>query len=121
VVVREGTNARHLSAADFPQPPDWLVCDASFISLELVLPAVLAAARSGAQLVCLIKPQFEVGRARVGKKGVVKDPALHAEVCDRIAGFLQGLGWRVQGIVPSPVPGPEGNLEFLLSARKEPL
>lgn len=118
VVVHEKTNARHLDRGRIPEPVDLVVCDASFIGLETVLPAALALARSGAWLVALIKPQFEVGAARVGKGGVVRDPALHAEVCDRIAAWLPAQGWQVAGIVESPILGPEGNKEFLVAARK---
>lgn len=118
VVVLERTNARHLTAAEIPEPADMVVCDASFIGLETVLPAALGLAKSGAALVALIKPQFEVGPTRVGKGGVVRDPALHEEVCARIAQWLPALGWTVLGIDPSPLLGPEGNREFLVAARK---
>jgi 23S rRNA (cytidine1920-2'-O)/16S rRNA (cytidine1409-2'-O)-methyltransferase len=118
VVVLERTNARRLTAAEITDAPGFVVCDASFIGLEAVLPAVLALARTGATLVALIKPQFEVGPARVGKGGVVRDPALHQEVCTRIAAWLPGQGWDVLGIEPSPILGPEGNREFLVAARK---
>jgi 23S rRNA (cytidine1920-2'-O)/16S rRNA (cytidine1409-2'-O)-methyltransferase len=118
VVVMEKTNARHLDRALVPDPIDLVVCDASFIGLEVVLPAALALAKSGAHLVALIKPQFEVGKDRVGKKGVVSDPALHQEVCDRIAAWVADMpGWSVLGIVESPIKGPEGNVEFLIGAR----
>lgn len=118
VVVLEKTNARHLSAAQMPEAPDLVVCDASFIGLETVLPAALALAKSGAALVALIKPQFEVGKGRVGKGGVVRDPVLHEEVCARIAAWLPAQGWPVLGVTPSPIRGPEGNVEFLIAARK---
>lgn len=118
VVVLEKTNARHLNSALIPDPIDIVVCDASFIGLETVLPAALALAKPGAHLMALIKPQFEVGRDRVGKKGVVSDPALHKEVCDRIAAWVAGMpGWTVLGIVESPIKGPEGNIEFLIGAQ----
>lgn len=120
VVVLEKTNARHLTPAEIPEPVDLVVCDASFIGLETVLPAALALARPGATLVALIKPQFEVGRGRVGKGGVVRDPALHEEVCARIAAWLPTQGWRVRGIARSPITGPEGNVEFLIAADREP-
>jgi len=117
VVVLERTNARHLST-EIPEPVDWVVCDASFIGLETVLPAALSLTRPHAVAVALIKPQFEVGPDRVGK-GVVRDPALHQEVCDRIrAWFERQPGWSVLGIVESPVLGPEGNKEFLIAACK---
>ena len=118
VVVLERTNARHLTATEIPEPADMVVCDASFIGLETVLPAALGLAKPGAALVALIKPQFEVGPARVGKGGVVRDPALHDEVCARIAQWLPTQGWTVLGIDPSPLLGPEGNREFLVAARK---
>jgi 23S rRNA (cytidine1920-2'-O)/16S rRNA (cytidine1409-2'-O)-methyltransferase len=120
VAVLERTNARHLTTDHVPEPVDIVVCDASFIGLEAVLPAALALARPGARLIALIKPQFEVGRERVGKGGVVRDPALHREVCARIREWLESQpGWRVLGLSESPVRGPEGNVEFLIAARRE--
>lgn len=118
VVVLERANARHLSRAEVPDPVDLIVCDASFIGLETVLPAALALAAPAAQLVALIKPQFEVGKGRVGKGGVVRDPLLHAEVCARIRGWLEGQGWAVLGLTESPILGPEGNKEFLIAAER---
>ena len=119
VVVIERTNARYLGRDRIPEPVDLIVCDVSFIGLETVLPAALALAAPGAHLVALIKPQFEVGRARVGKGGVVRDPALHQEVCARIESWLGGqAGWTVLGISPSPITGPKGNVEFLIAARR---
>jgi 23S rRNA (cytidine1920-2'-O)/16S rRNA (cytidine1409-2'-O)-methyltransferase len=118
VVVLERTNARHLTRAEVPEPVQLIACDASFIGLETVLPAPMALAAPGAWLVALIKPQFEVGKARVGKGGVVRDPALHAEVCERIAAWIGARpGWRVIGVTQSPIAGPEGNIEFLIAAR----
>jgi 23S rRNA (cytidine1920-2'-O)/16S rRNA (cytidine1409-2'-O)-methyltransferase len=120
VVVLERTNARHLSATEIPEPVDWVVCDASFIGLETVLPAALSLTGPNAVAVALIKPQFEVGPARVGKGGVVRDPTLHQEVCERIRGWFERQpGWSVLGIVESPITGPEGNKEFLIAATKE--
>ncbi len=120
VVVLEKTNARHLTRNEIPEPIDLLVCDASFIGLEVVLPGPLALAAPGALLVALIKPQFEVGKGRVGKGGVVREPDLHAEVCARIQAWLESLpGWRVLGIAESPITGPEGNKEFLVGAARE--
>jgi len=117
VVVLERTNARHLTAELVPEPVSLIVCDASFISLTKVLPAALALAAPGAHLVALIKPQFEVGKGRVGKGGVVRDPELHREVCDTISAWVAGLpGWRVIGLTESPIKGPEGNTEFLIGA-----
>lgn len=116
VVVLEKTNARHLTQAEIPESPGLLVCDASFIGLETLLPAPLALLRPGARAVVLIKPQFEVGRDRVGKGGVVRDPELHREVCARIlAWWTARPGWRLLGLEPSPIFGPEGNREFLLA------
>ncbi|MDH3473990.1 MAG: TlyA family RNA methyltransferase [Rhodospirillales bacterium] len=120
VVVLEKTNARHLTAAQVPEPIGLVVCDASFIGLETVLPAPLALTAPGASLVALIKPQFEVGKGRVGKGGVVRDPTLHEAVCRRIEAWLNGLpGWRVLGLTESPITGPEGNKEFLIAATRE--
>jgi 23S rRNA (cytidine1920-2'-O)/16S rRNA (cytidine1409-2'-O)-methyltransferase len=120
VVVLEKTNARHLSRAEIPEPVGAIVCDASFIGLETILPAALSLAAPGAWVIALIKPQFEVGPARVGKGGVVRDPALHEEVCARIRDWLNRRpGWAVVGITESPITGPEGNREFLIGARYE--
>ena len=119
VVVHERTNARHLTAETIPDPIGVLVCDASFIGLATLLPAPLALCVSGAWAVALIKPQFEAGRDQVGSKGVVRDPAVHAAVCERVREWWSGLpGWEVIGIAESPITGPEGNHEFLLAARK---
>jgi 23S rRNA (cytidine1920-2'-O)/16S rRNA (cytidine1409-2'-O)-methyltransferase len=119
VATLERTNARFLTAAEVPEPVGALVCDASFIGLRTVLPAGLALAASNAWLIALIKPQFEVGRGQVGKKGVVRDPELHRRVCDEIAAWLSTqTSWRVNGLTPSPITGPEGNVEFLIGAEK---
>ena len=119
VIVLERTNGRNLTAAQVPDPIDLLVCDASFIGLDVVLPASLALAAPGAQLIALIKPQFEVGKGQVGKGGVVRDPALHQAVCARIAAWLDGLAdWTVLGLSESPITGPQGNKEFLIAARR---
>lgn len=115
VVVLEKTNARHITPEQIPEPIDLIVCDASFIGLQTVLPAVLKLAAPGAHLIALIKPQFEVGKDQVGKGGVVRDPELHNQVCEKIENWLGGLeGWKVLGITPSPIKGPEGNVEFLI-------
>jgi len=120
VVVLEATNARHLSTAEIPEAPGMIVCDASFIGLRTVLPAALGLAAPGCVLVALIKPQFEAGRDRVGKGGVVRDPALHAEICDDIRAWLdKRAGWIVLGVTESPITGPAGNIEFLIAARLE--
>jgi 23S rRNA (cytidine1920-2'-O)/16S rRNA (cytidine1409-2'-O)-methyltransferase len=119
VVVLERCNARHLTRAEVPEPPALVVCDASFIGIETILPAALALAAPNAGLIALIKPQFEVGKGRVGKGGVVRDPALHEEVCSRIAAWLAGqAGWSVLGLTESPLRGPDGNVEFLIAARR---
>jgi len=115
VVSLEETDIRTLPPARFGEPPDLVTIDTSFISLKLVLPAALALAKTPAQLVALIKPQFEAGRAAV-KKGVVRDSAVHAAVCADIADFVASLGWRVLGVIPSPIAGGDGNAEFLLGA-----
>ena len=99
------------------QPVSLIVCDASFIGLELVLANPLALARPGARLVALIKPQFEVGPEQVGKGGIVRDPALYTEVCDRIETWLGHQGWDVLGVTPSPIAGARGSQEFLIAAR----
>lgn len=120
VVVLEKTNARHLSKEHIPEAPDIIVCDASFISLKTVLAPALEMAKPGAWAVALIKPQFEAGRADVGPKGVVRDPAVHERVCQEIHTWFAALpGWTILGLVPSPITGPEGNKEFLIAARKE--
>jgi 23S rRNA (cytidine1920-2'-O)/16S rRNA (cytidine1409-2'-O)-methyltransferase len=118
VSVLERTNARNLDRTAIPEPPDLVACDASFIGLETVLPAALALAAPSATLVALIKPQFEVGKGRVGKGGVVRDPALHEEGCERIRAWLEAQGWTVLGLTESPILGPEGNKEFLIAARR---
>jgi 23S rRNA (cytidine1920-2'-O)/16S rRNA (cytidine1409-2'-O)-methyltransferase len=119
VVVLEGVNARQLSSKEVPEEVAFISCDVSFISLEKVLPAVLALAAPGAWLVALIKPQFEVGKGRVGKGGVVREPELHKEVCERIETFVAAqAGWKVLGITESPILGPAGNKEFLIAARR---
>ena len=118
VVVHEQTNARSLDASFIPEPLDIVVCDASFISLTKVLEAPLRLAKAGARLVALIKPQFEAGRAEVGKGGVIRDPVVHERVCAEAKGWVESQGWTVLGVTPSPITGPEGNVEFLLGAEK---
>lgn len=117
IVVLETTDIRTLDAAAFAEPPQLVVIDVSFISLKLALPPALKLAARDAQLVALIKPQFEAGRDAV-KKGVVRDAAIHATVCDDIAAFVTGLGWTVHGVIPSPIEGGDGNREFLLGAAR---
>jgi len=119
VTVLEQTSARILTRELIDRACDWVVCDASFISLAKVLERPLELAARECRLVALIKPQFEVGREEVGNGGVVRDPALHARVCDEVCEWLEGLGWAVQGIVESSITGPEGNVEFLISAARE--
>jgi 23S rRNA (cytidine1920-2'-O)/16S rRNA (cytidine1409-2'-O)-methyltransferase len=118
VVVHEQTNARTLDNNTVPEPVDVVVADASFIGLAKVLEAPLKLAKAGAKLVALIKPQFEAGRAEVGKGGVVRDPAVHERVCAEAKGWVESQGWTVLGVTPSPITGPEGNVEFLLGAVK---
>ncbi|NCP12906.1 MAG: TlyA family RNA methyltransferase [Sphingomonadales bacterium] len=118
VTVLEQTSARILTPAHIDRSCNWVVCDASFISLAKVLDVPLKLAAPECQLVALIKPQFEVGREEVGKGGVVRDPALHARVCEDVRDWIEGLGWQVQGIATSPITGPQGNVEFLISARR---
>ena len=118
VVVHEGINARYLTRAAIPEPIDLITCDASFIGLVTLLPAPLALAADRAQLVALIKPQFEAGPKEVGKGGVVRDPVVHEAVCRRVAAWVGAQpGWSVIGIAESPIQGPAGNREFLIYAR----
>ncbi|HKM64016.1 MAG TPA: TlyA family RNA methyltransferase [Acidisphaera sp.] len=120
VVVHERKNARYLDAATIPEPIEALVCDASFIGLTTLLPAPLALCAPGAWAVALIKPQFEAGPDAVGSKGVVRDPAVHRAVCERIRSWWDGLpGWHVVALTESPITGPEGNREFLIAATKQ--
>lgn len=122
VTVLEQTSARVLSPEMLAIPgvaaPGWVVCDASFIGLRKVLEVPLTLAARPTRLVALIKPQFEVGRGEVGKGGVVRDPALHARVCDEVQAWLSGEGWRIDGLTQSPITGPEGNIEFLIAAAR---
>lgn len=118
VIVHEQTNARALTAEQVPEPIDTVVCDASFISLAKVLEAPLKLARPGANLVALVKPQFEAGREEVGKGGVVRNPEVHERVCLQAKDWVESQGWTVLGIERSPITGPEGNVEFLLGAQK---
>ncbi len=118
VTVLEQTSARILTPDLIDAPCNWVVCDASFIGLAKVLEVPLRLAAPVCQLVALIKPQFEVGRGEVGKGGVVRDPALHERVCAEVREWLEGAGWQVQGIETSPITGPEGNVEFLIAARR---
>ena len=119
VMVHEQINARELTREIVPDAVDIVVCDASFIALHKVLDRALDLAGPGAMLVALVKPQFEAGRGEVGKGGVVRDPEIHRRVCDDAATWVETKGWRVCGVEPSPITGPEGNIEFLLGAVKE--
>jgi 23S rRNA (cytidine1920-2'-O)/16S rRNA (cytidine1409-2'-O)-methyltransferase len=116
VIVLEQTSARVLTAAHIPEPIDLIVCDASFIGLAKVLPVPLGFAKPGARLIALIKPQFEAERHEIGKKGVVRDAAVHDCVCAEVSAWLTGIGWRVDALLTSPITGPEGNVEFLVGA-----
>jgi 23S rRNA (cytidine1920-2'-O)/16S rRNA (cytidine1409-2'-O)-methyltransferase len=118
VTVLEKTSARVLTPDHVVRECDWVVCDASFISLAKVLEVPLSLAARACTLVALIKPQFEVGKGEVGKGGVVRDPVLHERVCDDVRQWIEGKGWQVEGIVQSPITGPEGNIEFLICARR---
>lgn len=117
VIVHEQTSARILTADHIPEPVDLIVCDASFIGLAKVLDVPLGFARPGARLLALVKPQFEAGRDEVGKGGVVRDAAVHHRVCAEVAEWLTTRGWQVAGTTPSPITGPEGNVEFLIAAQ----
>ncbi len=118
VTVLEQTSARTLTRELIDRRVTWVVCDASFIGLAKVLDRPLDLAERECRLVALIKPQFEVGREEVGKKGVVSNPALHRRVCEEVRSWVEGLEFDVQGIVESPITGPEGNVEFLISASR---
>jgi 23S rRNA (cytidine1920-2'-O)/16S rRNA (cytidine1409-2'-O)-methyltransferase len=118
VIVYEQTSARILTAAHVDQPVDLIVCDASFIGLAKVLERPLTFAKPDAQLVALIKPQFEAGREEVGKGGVVRDEAVHKRVCDEVSTWLESTGWAVRGLTTSPITGPQGNVEFLIWATR---
>ena len=121
VANMQNTNARTLRPDMFARSIDIVVCDASFISLRLVLPPALALAQPGGWMVALIKPQFEVGRAGLGKNGVVSDPALRQQACDDISAWVSGheTGWQLRDVVESPISGPQGNIEYLLYAEKQ--
>ncbi|MBO9582161.1 MAG: TlyA family RNA methyltransferase [Sphingobium sp.] len=121
VIVHEQTSARILTAEHIAEPIGIIVCDASFIGLAKVLERPLTFAAPGARLVALIKPQFEAGRAEVGKGGVVRDPAVHDRVCTEVRAWIEAQpGWQVQGVTASPITGPEGNVEFLIAAQLGP-
>ena len=113
VVVMEKTNIRYVTPEQLGEPLDLSVVDVSFISLKIVLPAIKALLKPTGQVLCLIKPQFEAGKEKVGKKGVVRDPAIHKEVLDDFVALAQELNFKIMGLTFSPVKGPEGNIEFL--------
>jgi len=121
VIVHEQTNARYLTREIVTEPVDIITCDASFIALAKVLDTALDLAAPGGRLAALVKPQFEAARDEIGKGGVVRDPAIHARVCAAAVAWVEQRGWHVEGVVPSPITGPEGNVEFLLGARRASL
>ena len=118
VICLERTNARYLTAEQIPDPLDFASVDVSFISLKLIFPALYALLKEGGEIACLIKPQFEAGREKVGKKGVVRDPAVHREVLESFLGYAKDNHFTVLGITYSPIRGPEGNIEYLGFLRK---
>ncbi len=118
VTALDGVNARHLDPAALPFAPEVVTCDVSFISLTLVLPRLVEAARArGRVMVCLVKPQFEVGKGEVGKGGVVRDEARRAAAVEKVSACARSLGCEVLGVTPSPITGPAGNVEYLLALR----
>ncbi|HMD47561.1 MAG TPA: TlyA family RNA methyltransferase [Bryobacteraceae bacterium] len=116
VVVHEQVNARYLSAREVPEPVSLAVADVSFISITMILPAIAPLLAAGAEMVILVKPQFELERHQVGRGGIIRDPALHQQACRRVEQAVEQLGFRT-AIIPSPILGAEGNQEFLLYAR----
>jgi 23S rRNA (cytidine1920-2'-O)/16S rRNA (cytidine1409-2'-O)-methyltransferase len=118
VVTLEGCNARELTQEQIAEPVDAVVADVSFISLKLALPPALLLARKGAWLVALVKPQFEVGRARIGRGGIVRDASARETALREIVEWLPSLGWMVEHTMESPILGGSGNQEYLLAARK---
>lgn len=116
VIVREGVNARYLQPADFPEKFELAVCDASFISATLLIPAIVPLLAKHGEMVILVKPQFEVGREQVGKGGIVRDPELHRAACEKVKAAVEAVGFT-GSIIESPILGSEGNREFLLYAR----
>ena len=118
VMPFEETDIRGLDPGRLAEPPDFLAVDVSFISLKLALPPSLALLRTPARLIALIKPQFESGRRHL-KKGIVRDPQVHAAICEDITAFVTALGWTVAGVIPSPIAGGDGNREFLVGAARD--
>ncbi len=117
VAVREGINARYLKPADFPDKFDLAVCDASFISTTLLIPAIVPVLKPSGRMIILVKPQFELGKGEVGKGGIVRDPEQHRAACDRVRTAVEAHGFEAS-IIESPIRGAEGNVEFLLYARR---
>jgi 23S rRNA (cytidine1920-2'-O)/16S rRNA (cytidine1409-2'-O)-methyltransferase len=118
IVSMEATDIRTLDASRLSEQPDFATIDVSFISLKLVLPAVTKILKARATLVALIKPQFEANRRDI-KKGIVRDPSVHAAICDDIVAFLTSLGWRVDALAPSVISGGDGNREFFVEAQRD--
>lgn len=118
VINMERTNARYLTPEDFPEAMDWVTTDVSFISLEKILPVAYAILKETGQMLALIKPQFEAGKAHVGKKGVVRDPAVHVHVLESVTNFAETLGFHTCGLAASPIQGPQGNIEYLYWMQK---
>ena len=114
VTVMERTNVRYMPLEKIPFPVDIAAIDVSFISLRIVVPAVLKFLKPRASIIALIKPQFEVGKDKIGKGGVVKDTRLHQEVVDSLSAFFNGVNLSIESVIPSPLKGPKGNLEFLI-------
>lgn len=119
VVCMEKTNVRYLTESQVPESLDFASCDVSFISLSKVLPAAYNLLKTGGQMVCLIKPQFEAGKDKVGKKGVVREPSVHREVIAKVVFDVKAIGFTPLGLTFSPVKGPEGNIEYLIWLRKD--
>ena len=117
VVVMERTNIRHMPIDDLPQPVDLVTIDVSFISLKIVVPAVLKFMKEDARILALIKPQFEVGKGLVGKGGVVRDPTLHTKVIEDLTVYFSHRGLATEFVIPSPILGPKGNKEFVISLK----
>jgi 23S rRNA (cytidine1920-2'-O)/16S rRNA (cytidine1409-2'-O)-methyltransferase len=119
VVVIERTNIRHMPAGVIPGPVDIATIDVSFISLKIVVPAVIAFLKTDARVLALIKPQFEVGKDQVGKGGVVRDDKLHTRVIHKLSAFFTESGFTCQTVIPSPILGPKGNREFFILLRNK--
>jgi 23S rRNA (cytidine1920-2'-O)/16S rRNA (cytidine1409-2'-O)-methyltransferase len=114
ILVIERTNIRYLPCEAVPEPVDFVTIDVSFISLKIVVPAVLKFMKTDGSIIALIKPQFEVGKGKVGKGGIVRDASMHNEVIENLSAFFAENGLKIEGVIPSPVTGPKGNREFLI-------